>query len=87
MSRLIVVGQLHSEREPITDVAAVYFVQPTQQNIERIALDCKNRLYRGFYINFISRIERPMLELLAQRMIEHHTVSAIKQVGRPLSLR
>ncbi len=28
--------QLHSDREPIPDVPAVYFVMPTEENIQRI---------------------------------------------------
>lgn len=31
-------------------------------------------------MNFISRVERPMLEYMAQKMIEHRTVSSINQV-------
>eukprot|EP00128_Syssomonas_multiformis_P011689 Colp12_sorted_trinity150504_noHs@11408 len=36
---------LHSDRDPIPDVPAVYFVLPTPENVKRICQDCKNRLY------------------------------------------
>jgi hypothetical protein len=75
------IEQLKSEREQIADVAAIYFLQPSAANIERIAQDCKKRLYRGFYINFISRIDRPLMEALAQELIQQGVPMAISQVS------
>ena len=53
---------LHSDREAVPDAPAVYFVRPTETNLKRIAEDCAKNLYRSVYLNFITRIERPLLE-------------------------
>ena len=53
---------LHTEREPVQDAPAVYFVRPTEANIKRIAEDCAKQLYRSFNLHFVTRIERPLLE-------------------------
>lgn len=57
---------LHSDREPIPDCPAVYFVNPTPENLQRISRDLKEALYESFELNFISPIKRDKLEDLAQ---------------------
>ena len=54
------------KREPIPDVPAVYFMQATAENVERVANDCNNSLYESCYINFSSPLPRPLLERLAE---------------------
>jgi hypothetical protein len=49
---------LHSAREPIPDVPAIYFVQPTEDNIERICTDLKAGLYDSMHLNFSSELPR-----------------------------
>lgn len=36
---------LHSDRDPIPDVPAVYFVMPTEENIDRLC-----QVISGFYL-------------------------------------
>jgi len=60
---------LNTERQPIRDAPAVYFVQPTEENIRLIARDCRADLYAQYRINFSSPISRPLLELLAQELV------------------
>lgn len=69
---------LNADRYPIPDVPAVYFVQPTQENIQLIANDLSKNLYESVYINFTSPLPRTLLEDLASRTI--NTSSAISQV-------
>jgi hypothetical protein len=56
---------IQSSRSPLPDVPAIYFVEPTQENITRIAQDIKDDKYSSFYINFTSTLSRDLLEELA----------------------
>ena len=47
-------GLISSERTPIPDNPAIYFVEPTTQNFNYIASDLQKSLYKEFYICFIS---------------------------------
>jgi hypothetical protein len=69
-----------SEREAISDAPAVYFVRPTEENIDRISDDCAKRLYRSFYIHFASRIERPLLEKLARNLVASNSVGLVAKI-------
>lgn len=69
---------MNSDRYPIPDVPAIYFVQPTPENIEIISRDLSKGLYESIYINFTSPLPRNLLEDLAQQTV--NTSSAISQV-------
>lgn len=71
---------LHSDREPIPDVPAVYFVLPNDENISRIAQDFRNQLYDHYYLNFISPISRQKLEDLATAALHSNCISSINKV-------
>ena len=71
---------LHTDREPVQDAPAVYFVRPTEANIKRIAEDCAKQLYRSFNLHFVTRIERPLLERLAQELAATNSVSLVSKV-------
>lgn len=72
--------QLHTDREPVPDAPAVYFVRPTEVNLKRIAEDCAKQLYRCVYINFVARVERPLLEKFAQDLFASGSVSSVARV-------
>lgn len=57
---------LHSQRHPIPDVPAVYFVEPTSNNIARIAADATKGIYSSLWINFTNVASREILESLAE---------------------
>ena len=76
--------QLNSDREPITDAAAVYFVMPTRENIARICEDCRAQLYDAHYFNFITPISRDLLEQLAKVAVETNCVTQVKKVEASL---
>ena len=78
--RLLSSLQLHTDREPVPDAPAVYFVRPTEANLKRIAEDCGKQLYRCVYINFVTRIERPLLEKFAQDVTAAGAVSSVAKV-------
>ncbi|KAI9007751.1 Sec1-like protein [Hyaloraphidium curvatum] len=71
---------LMSDRQPIPDVPAIYFVEPNQQNIKRVSEDLAKNLYESFYLNFSSAIPRPLLEELATETIASNSSSLIAQV-------
>eukprot|EP00923_Selenidium_pygospionis_P019158 GHVN01033530.1.p1 GENE.GHVN01033530.1~~GHVN01033530.1.p1 ORF type:complete len:527 (-),score=70.16 GHVN01033530.1:2314-3894(-) len=56
---------LHSEREAVADVPAVYFVLPTKENIRRIVQDIRKEIYDMFYVFFIGKTEKERLFFFA----------------------
>ncbi|KAF8065561.1 SLY1 [Scenedesmus sp. PABB004] len=56
---------LEQERQPISDVPAVYFVQPTPANVERIVADAGAALYDVMHVNFATSVPGRLLESLA----------------------
>lgn len=71
---------LDSSREPIPDVPAVYFCRPTKENIQQIALDCSRNLYPAMHLNFISKLDRRLMEDLARLVVEAGSVQIIAKV-------
>uniref|UniRef100_A0A7S2IYM0 Uncharacterized protein n=1 Tax=Zooxanthella nutricula TaxID=1333877 RepID=A0A7S2IYM0_9DINO len=60
---------LHHDRQPQPGVPAIYFVEPTEENIKRIVEDLeagRSGLYESVYINFASSVPRHLLEQLAK---------------------
>ena len=71
---------LDSDREAISDVPAIYFMQPTQGNVRRLGDDCKNSLYESFYVSFTPAVPRPLLEELASATLESDSVAQVSRV-------
>ncbi|XP_069065158.1 sec1 family domain-containing protein 1 [Pleurodeles waltl] len=71
---------LHSDRDAIPDVPAVYFVMPTEENIDRICQDLRNQLYEAYYLNFISAISRSKLEDIASAALASSAVTQVAKV-------
>jgi len=71
---------LNSDREPIPDVPAVYFVQPTQENLSIIARDCSRNLYERAHLHFSTRIERPTMEEFARLVVNTGGLSSVASV-------
>lgn len=72
--------QLHGDRQPIGDVPAIYFVEPTAPNISRIVQDLRNTLYEQVYINFTSSVPRSLLEDLAQQVAQSDSSQLVTKV-------
>ncbi|XP_055595052.1 protein sly1 homolog [Uranotaenia lowii] len=72
--------QLHSDRDSIPDVPAIYFCAPTEENLGRIAQDFQNGLYDVYHLNFISPISRQKLEDLAAAALQAGCVANIHKV-------
>ncbi|XP_058966963.2 sec1 family domain-containing protein 1-like [Pocillopora verrucosa] len=71
---------LHSDRDAIPEVPAIYFVLPSEENVKRICQDCRNQLYESYYLNFISAISRHRLEDLATAALQSNSVTQITKV-------
>ncbi|ORY39959.1 golgi transport protein Sly1 [Rhizoclosmatium globosum] len=71
---------LYTDRQPIPDVPAVYFVQPTPENVKRIADDLAKNLYESYYLNFTSHLPRALLEDLAAATVASNTSVQVSQV-------
>ncbi|CAA84704.4 Sec1 family domain-containing protein 1 [Caenorhabditis elegans] len=69
-----------ARREPLTDVPAVYFVSPNDENIDLMSEDLKKAMYDSFYCNFISPLARPRLESLASAAVHGGAVSQVQKV-------
>lgn len=72
--------QLKADRQPIADVPAVYFVEATEDNIQRITEDLGRGLYDSAYLNFASSIPRTLLEQLAATTAANGSAGNIVQV-------
>lgn len=71
---------IDKNRKPVADVPAVYFVKPSQHNIQRIISDASNSLYDYFHLNFSSSIPRPLLEDLASGTLNSDSIQRISKV-------
>lgn len=72
--------QLFGDRQPIPEVPAIYFVQPTTDNIKRIIEDFKANMYDAYYFNFISSISRELLEELASAAVASGAAGKVTQL-------
>ena len=61
---------LHSERQAVQDVTAIYLVEATKSNVERIARDCSAGLYDSVHLNWSSSISQDLLHSLASSIAE-----------------
>jgi len=68
---------LDSEREPIPDVPAVYFCRPTKENLAIIAQDCAKGLYGRSHLNFVTKLDRPLMEDFAKLVVQSGSLETI----------
>ncbi|KAK6461917.1 vesicle trafficking protein Sly1 [Scheffersomyces coipomensis] len=71
---------INSKRTELPDVPAIYFIEPTIDNIVQVIEDIDNDKYESFYINFISSINRELLEDFAKKVSLSGKSIKIKQV-------
>lgn len=73
-------GLLSSKRDPIPDVSAVYFVEPTPENCAIIAQDIQNNLYESIYVNYISKITEDNLRNFAEQVAQNSDGRCVRSV-------
>lgn len=71
---------LNSEREPIPDVPAVYFCTPSKENLATIARDCGKGLYGKAHLNFVTKLDRPLMEDFAKLVVQTGSLDTIAGV-------
>ncbi|PNH04798.1 SEC1 family transport protein SLY1 [Tetrabaena socialis] len=71
---------LENERQPIPDVPAVYLVQPSPANIERITADAVAGLYDSMYLNFTVSVPGKLVEQLAGGVVKAGCLSRINKL-------
>jgi hypothetical protein len=71
---------LENERQPIPDVPAVYFVQPSQPNVERIVADAVAGLYESMHLNFTLSINSKLVEQLAAGVVKAGCLQRVSKV-------
>lgn len=74
-------SMLHSERDPIPEVPAIYFCAPTEENLGRISQDFQRGTYDSYHLNFISPISRQKLEDIASAALQANCVASIQKVS------
>lgn len=76
----VAMHSLIQDRTPLPDVAAVYFIEPTPQNVAEIVSDLRNESYSDFYVNFTSSIPRQLLEDFSKKVAELGKQQKVHQV-------
>lgn len=71
---------LDADRQPIPDVPAVYFVQPSEAAVARIIQDVQRGLYDAFHLNFSTHIPRPLMEKLAAGVVAGNAAARVARV-------
>ncbi len=68
---------INAEREPIPDVPAVYFVEPTRANLSIIAEDCAKRLYSSIHVNFVTKLDRSLMEEFGKLVVQSNSLDMV----------
>ena len=71
---------INNQRHPIPDVPVLYLLEPTEKNIRLIGADLSRHLYADAYVNFLSSIPRPLLEVFATDIAEAGTAEGVAQM-------
>lgn len=71
---------IDAERESIPDVPAVYFVEPTRANLNIIAEDCAKRLYSSVHINFVTKLDRGLMEEFGKMIVQNNCLDMISSL-------
>lgn len=72
--------EIGTARDAVPDVAAIYFIKPTDETIDRVASDMSRRLYDAFHLNFAQPVPRPLMERLAGKTLETDSVRQVSKI-------
>ena len=61
------------------EVPAVYFVEPSVENVQRICADVANGLYNKFYFNFSSSLHKQQMEQMALQAVKAVMRTALRE--------
>ena len=71
---------INTPRETLPDVPAVYFISPTEENVQWLCDDLKKALYDHFYVNMVYPISRPQLESIASAAVHSGTMNQLQKL-------
>lgn len=71
---------INNLREKVHGVKAIYFIQPTEENLKKLNEDFAKDLYDSIYINFASFVSNEYLNEIAKYALRNNAVYKIKQV-------
>lgn len=71
---------LHSDRMPVPDVTAIYFVRPSEENVSRICADMAAGLYEAMELNAIAPLSAAHIDRLAGEALAHGCVARIRSI-------
>lgn len=71
---------LHAQRDKIHGVNTIYYIQPTEENINKLIEDFDRDLYDSIYINFVYPIEEAGLQRLTRAISKYNAFYKLKQV-------
>lgn len=71
---------INAQRQPIPDIAVLYLLEPTAENLSLINADLSKGLYANAYINFLSSIPIQSMEAFGALIIEAGTSEAVAQM-------
>ncbi|KAK6587838.1 hypothetical protein RS030_81200 [Cryptosporidium xiaoi] len=72
--------QINTQKSPIPEVPGLYFIKPTEENIDKLCDDLKNLFYESYYINFLSPCSDKLLEYFAKKALETGNANRITKV-------
>ncbi|KAK9172771.1 Sec1 family protein [Cryptosporidium meleagridis] len=72
--------QLNTQKSNIPEVPALYFIKPTEENIDKLCDDLRNLYYESYYVNFISPCTDKLLEYFAKKALETGHANRITKV-------
>jgi Sec1 family len=72
--------RLQSERQPIPDVPAVYFVRGGEAAVDAVAADAAKGLYDAMHLNFAPGLPPPQLERLAGKLVSAGAAHRVTKV-------
>lgn len=71
---------LHSQRQPLPHVTALYLCLPTPRNLERIVADCTQGLYDYFQLHFLTQPDAIFLQELAAGLSQANSLHKLLKV-------
>eukprot|EP00923_Selenidium_pygospionis_P053464 GHVN01092658.1.p1 GENE.GHVN01092658.1~~GHVN01092658.1.p1 ORF type:complete len:644 (-),score=112.77 GHVN01092658.1:42-1973(-) len=71
---------IDTPRSPVCEAPAVYLIEPTTSNLDRLAEDVQRQLYQSYYVNFTTPIQSVELEHMANRLIAVNGTQYISRV-------
>ena len=83
--QVAVVLRPQSERQPIPDVPAVYFVRGGEAAVDAVAADAAKGLYDAMHLNFAPGLLPPLLERLAGKLVSAGAAHRVAKVPSALA--